>query len=204
MTDWEAIMAKKDRSNVGQINRSTEKAHRLSALHRSELSDSSICGCFYCCTKFNFTEITQWIDDEQTALCPNCGVDAVIGSTSNLDIRTEFLKQVNALWFGEESPLDHTELFQELERDRASGKLKEDIWGHKKFLYGSSKDYAGMIDRLARDGTVTVGVYSDGQFIPKKQASVKGMRKDTPADSEFSDKGSRDSNLDDPDKHSGK
>jgi len=116
---------------------------------------------------FKFNDITRWIDREQTALCPRCGVDAVIGSVSNLPVSIEFLKRLKASWFDEGHPIDHVELFEELERDRAAGKLKEDIWGDKKYLYGSSKDHAGMIERLARDGTVTIGVYSNGQFIPK-------------------------------------
>ena len=55
------------------------KAHEHCSLHRVELEASPVCGCFYCQAIFPPGEITQWIDDEQTALCPKCDIDAVIG-----------------------------------------------------------------------------------------------------------------------------
>jgi hypothetical protein len=35
----------------------------------------------------------------QTALCPKCGVDAVIGDKSGLPITTEFLTTMHGMWF---------------------------------------------------------------------------------------------------------
>jgi hypothetical protein len=43
------------------------------------------------------SEIEEWIDTDehevgQTALCPKCGIDAVIGSKSSYPITKEFLQ----------------------------------------------------------------------------------------------------------------
>jgi len=74
-------------------------AHRHSLANRAELEKSEICGCFYCLTIFPPTKIADWIDDGQTALCPYCPVDSVIGSASGYPITREFLERMRAHWF---------------------------------------------------------------------------------------------------------
>ena len=81
-------------------------AHDRSGNHRAEIETSAICGCFYCCSEFEPNDIGEWVDlpDDggpgQTALCPHCGVDAVLGSASGYPITQEFLKRMRAQWFG--------------------------------------------------------------------------------------------------------
>jgi len=74
-------------------------AHQFSSKHRSQIEESSICGCFYCLAIFPPSEIDDWWDDEQTATCPTCGIDAVIGSASGAPITSEFLGEMNRHWF---------------------------------------------------------------------------------------------------------
>lgn len=81
-----------------------DKAHKHSIFHRKEIERSDLCGCFYCMHVFKPTEITQWIDDEggvgQTALCPSCGIDSVIGNKAGYKIDKEFLRNMFDRWFG--------------------------------------------------------------------------------------------------------
>lgn len=77
-------------------------AHRHSARHREELGRSEICGCFCCCRVFAPSEIHEWVDDDQTAICPHCGIDAVIGSASEYPINAGFLAMMGSYWFGRE------------------------------------------------------------------------------------------------------
>jgi hypothetical protein len=49
---------------------------------------------------FEFKDIREWTDDGQTALCPSCGVDSVIGDASGFPITVEFLTAMEAHWFG--------------------------------------------------------------------------------------------------------
>jgi hypothetical protein len=74
-------------------------AHAYSIRHRSSLRNSAKCGCFYCLSVFAPDEITDWVDDGQTALCPKCGIDAVIGSDSGFPITREFLERMQNHWF---------------------------------------------------------------------------------------------------------
>jgi hypothetical protein len=67
--------------------------------HRVELQSSEQCGCFFCFRLFPFGDITRWIDANETALCPGCGIDAVLGSSSGYVIRDSFLRRMHLHWF---------------------------------------------------------------------------------------------------------
>jgi len=75
-------------------------AHRRSIRHRAEIEASRSCGCFSCERIFSPDRIVDWIDKDQTALCPSCGIDSVIGKASGLPITASFLREVRAVWFG--------------------------------------------------------------------------------------------------------
>jgi len=81
-----------------------EAAHDASSGHRAHVQRSETCGCFYCEQQYSPREIEEWVDaDEtgegQTALCPRCGIDSVIGSASGYPITKEFLEAMNRRWF---------------------------------------------------------------------------------------------------------
>jgi hypothetical protein len=89
---------------VSHHDPSLKGAHDRSSLHREELQHSDICGCFYCCSEFEPRDIHEWVDEcdkgvGQTALCPRCGVDSVIGSASGYPITQDFLARMRAYWF---------------------------------------------------------------------------------------------------------
>lgn len=81
------------------------KAHDFSSQHRTELEKDRICGCFYCMEIYSPKEIKEWVSGDadwtktDTAFCPKCGVDAVIGESSGYPITKEFLKEMNEYWF---------------------------------------------------------------------------------------------------------
>ena len=78
-------------------------AHEFSSYHREQLESSSKCGCFYCLRIFSPRELSQdkydWTDDGQTALCPFCGIDSIIGDASGFEITKDFLKEMKKWWF---------------------------------------------------------------------------------------------------------
>ena len=80
------------------------RAHTHASFHREEVLNSKNCGCFYCLAIFEPDEIEVWIDVRngirQTALCPLCGIDSVIGSGSGFPISREFLSKMHTYWFG--------------------------------------------------------------------------------------------------------
>lgn len=74
-------------------------AYRHSAFNRVEVLKSAECACFRCLSRFEPTEIRQWIDTGQTAVCPRCDMDAVIGSESGYELAAELLAAMQARWF---------------------------------------------------------------------------------------------------------
>ena len=65
---------------------------------------SKLCGCYYCCSIFPSSRITDddWTPDlhGRTVLCPECGIDAVIGDASGIPIRKDVLEELYQVKFG--------------------------------------------------------------------------------------------------------
>ena len=75
-------------------------AHGHCRENRSELASSHVAGCFYCCSTFQPNTIEFWLDGDQTAECPQCGIDSVIGDASGFPAADkQFLKNMNEFWF---------------------------------------------------------------------------------------------------------
>lgn len=75
------------------------EAHKFSINNKSKLEKDEKCGCFYCLKIFEPMEITDWVEDTSgTAICPNCGIDSVIGAYTGYPITPEFLKMMHQYW----------------------------------------------------------------------------------------------------------
>jgi hypothetical protein len=98
--DWQ----EEHKRRVAGFPDDVREAHSHSANHRDEIEDSASCGCFYCTSTFSSEMITEWIDEDaegvgQTALCPQCRIDSVIGDKSGYPITKEFLSKMKQYWF---------------------------------------------------------------------------------------------------------
>src|SRR5262249_31549028 len=84
------------------------EVHETSRDHRTEIECSNVCGCFYCGAVFDPGRITDWTDEdeqgvEQTALCPRCGIDSVIGDGAGWIIDRQLLDEMSGRWFAGDS-----------------------------------------------------------------------------------------------------
>jgi hypothetical protein len=95
---------------------SLNKLHRKSRRNRPTLAKSTICGCFYCLNEYPFDRISEWIENGETAICPCCGVDAVIGFDAPVADR-ELLHKMHERWFERSKQLTQEEWEKALERD---------------------------------------------------------------------------------------
>jgi hypothetical protein len=75
------------------------RAHERSARNRPDLTGRVGCGCFHCRQVYAAEEIADWADDGQTAICPRCGVDAVLSARTD-PLMADFLARMHARWFG--------------------------------------------------------------------------------------------------------
>lgn len=81
-------------------------AHKHSFSNRQELTSSKLCGCFNCLTIFSTSIIEDWTDfmvnpKGNTAVCPFCSIDSILGDTSGYPITEEFLCKMNEVYFKE-------------------------------------------------------------------------------------------------------
>jgi hypothetical protein len=77
--------------------------HQFSSLHRNDIINSTLCGCFHCLETFPPEKIIEWVDEDennigQTALCPFCSIDSVIGNKS-ISVKKELLIGMKKYWF---------------------------------------------------------------------------------------------------------
>lgn len=75
------------------------EAHKHAGRHRAEVMASQLCGCFYCLAIFHPSEIDEWVDGNQTALCPHCGIDAILGDQAGYELNKNFLRKMHQYWF---------------------------------------------------------------------------------------------------------
>jgi hypothetical protein len=78
--------------------REASRLHRHTRANRMELEASEVCGCIACERIYFPSEVVRWLDDG-TALCPHCGVDAVVGSASGIPIMPGVLRRAHERWF---------------------------------------------------------------------------------------------------------
>ena len=81
------------------------EAHRAAKGNKADLAKSGRCGCFYCLSVYDPSEIVRWVDSGRTAICPKCSIDSVLASFSPTSESgwpvddANFLGQMHARWF---------------------------------------------------------------------------------------------------------
>ena len=84
---------------VPGFNQDHLRAHGHCRNNREELSQSTLCGNFYCLAIYQPSEISEWVDEDQTAMCTKCGIDSLIGSACGYPVTAEFLQKMHDHWF---------------------------------------------------------------------------------------------------------
>lgn len=82
-------------------NEYLKQAHKACFCNKHAIRESQECGCFYCERVFDASELKEWVKDraDDTALCPYCGIDAVIGDASGYELSPDFLNAMYHYWF---------------------------------------------------------------------------------------------------------
>lgn len=78
-----------------------KKAHQASFKNKESILRSKKCGCFSCQKIFPASEacFMKEADGQETAWCPYCDIDAVLGDASGFPITEKFLEEMNKCWF---------------------------------------------------------------------------------------------------------
>ena len=73
--------------------------HSHTLRNRKEIEASDNCACISCCEIFNPSEVEEYIDEGETALCPKCGIDAVIGDFTGISLDPTTLNELHKEFF---------------------------------------------------------------------------------------------------------
>ena len=74
-----------------------ERLHTYSKSNRRLVGRVDRCHCFNCLSSFDSSEIVEYLPDD-SAICPNCGVDAVLPDLQALDINAKVLLDMHEYW----------------------------------------------------------------------------------------------------------
>ncbi len=76
-----------------------EKLHSYCSHNKVLIEKSTICYCIHCKKEISPSKISKYIDNNQTALCPYCGIDSVIPNNINEELNNEIIEMMNKYWF---------------------------------------------------------------------------------------------------------
>jgi len=77
-------------------------SHKYCTDNFESISLSRYCACIYCKQSFSKEAVIDWIETktEKTAVCPFCGIDSVIGDSTNAPITDNgFIETMHQHWF---------------------------------------------------------------------------------------------------------
>lgn len=83
-----------------------ESVHAHSFENREEISRSGLCYCMFCKRVSFSVLIHEWADEGKTALCPNCGVDSVIGDASGVEMTPALMTSLHDFYFDRKFMVD--------------------------------------------------------------------------------------------------
>ena len=89
-----------------------QSAHDRSFRNKPNIVASALCGCFYCRKTCAPSDVREWVRvEEDTALCPHCGIDALIGDASGLPVTdAAFLFEMYEHYFKKTSKISNKDL----------------------------------------------------------------------------------------------
>ena len=82
-----------------ELKSKLEKIHAYSSNNKDLIEKSDKCYCFYCKKVMDSNVVNQYLDIENTALCPHCGIDAIIPDCIDEEINSELVEDMNKYWF---------------------------------------------------------------------------------------------------------
>ena len=77
------------------VNMKIEEVTKYSKNNIEKLEEVHNCGCYFCLRIFDPEEIMEFTDQGTTALCPFCGVDAIVPGMVN----KVWLEKAHIRWF---------------------------------------------------------------------------------------------------------
>ena len=132
-----------------------------------EILHSETCSCIFCRQQYSARNISDWVNDKNgmNAICPECGMDTVVGDASKLSLDKELLKELNLALYGEDYMYKHPDAAKKYILRYQEGKIT-----HKKSNELLYIQYLSLLSSLGDENcTFLLGnLYEFGtEFTPK-------------------------------------
>ena len=72
---------------------------RIAMKNRKMIEQSSLVGCYSCCKIFDSKDVKEYTDRNETALCPHCNVDCLVGNQCGFVLEESILIKARQYWF---------------------------------------------------------------------------------------------------------
>ena len=92
-------LSRKNRTYSYDQKMQLQKLHTYCSHNRNNIMLADKCYCFHCKMAMDHEEIVDYIDNGQTALCPKCGIDAIIPDSIDESLDDEIIAQMHEYWF---------------------------------------------------------------------------------------------------------
>lgn len=90
---------KMNRSYSQEKESQMKRLHAYASHNKELIEKSDRCYCFYCNANMGSGEIEKYLDKEETALCPKCGVDSIIPDSIDEQIDENIISELHDYWF---------------------------------------------------------------------------------------------------------
>ena len=69
------------------------KASKMSLHNADKITIDTDCSCYYCLSNFKGCDITEYVDEGRTAICPFCSIDSVLPEKISKERLEELYKE---------------------------------------------------------------------------------------------------------------
>ncbi len=86
---------------------------------------SKKCSCLFCRQSYDARKVSEWNNEEKriSAICPECGMDTVVGDASGFNLDHDTLKAINQAYYGEEYMVKNPESLTKFTTRYREGKI---------------------------------------------------------------------------------
>ena len=88
-----------NRSYAYEQESTLKKLHTYASHNKKLIEKSEKCYCFHCKNAFESTRIERYLVNEETALCPECGMDSIIPDSIDESIDENTILEMHDYWF---------------------------------------------------------------------------------------------------------
>lgn len=85
--------------SLGGRTYDAEDATTASRLTRSQVEEAARVGCYYCCRVFDAIYVDEFLSEPERAICPYCGVDALLIESSEWPMHPKLLAAIRRYHF---------------------------------------------------------------------------------------------------------